>query len=152
MDQWVPAALALVGVLVGIAARGEYTRLTERGRLHRRISAELDMLAKLPEGSTRDALRRHVEAQVRYLVAHEEPPSVSERLAVRWYVTGLLGTFALGGLVVTGEFGGSGPVAWVVGFLVVLALLVQASQLMTALERRNARRWQRLHDAQAPES
>ena len=70
MEQWVTAALSLLGVLVGIVARGEYTRLTERGRLHHRITAELDMLTKLPEGTAHDALRRHVEAQVRYLVAH----------------------------------------------------------------------------------
>ena len=144
MEQWIP----LITLAVGFLARGEYVRFTERGRLPGRIAAELDMLAKLPEGNAHDELREHIEDQVRYLVAHEDPTmTVDERHAALGHFITLLGGVPLLAFVASG-LSGLGQVAWVVGSLIAAAVLVAVWRLGDLLGHRMERRQFRLRQAE----
>jgi hypothetical protein len=82
--------LPVVTLVLGFLLQGGYSRFTRQSQLTGRISAELDVLDKLPVGTTREQLREHIGLQVRYLVAHEDQPNVEERLQRRWALGYLL--------------------------------------------------------------
>ncbi len=91
MDEWLRVLLpTLAGGVTGYVTRGEFLRLTERGRSES-ISGWLDMLAKMPEGAARDEVHRHVEGRVRYLLAYDQLPAIDDRLARQWDLVALLG-------------------------------------------------------------
>lgn len=87
MEPWIP----LISAAAGFVVRGQCTRLGERGRLPEQIERHLAIWDKMPDSQVKTDLREHIELQMRYLLAHETPPTVQERSDRRW---GLLWAFA----------------------------------------------------------
>ena len=98
---------AVIGAGVGLIAAlaGTFRLLRRRGRLRASIVAELAVLKELPEGDVRRELERHVERQVRALIAEEELMTVMERSDVQLSVMMIVGGAGLLGLYLLSSTG-----------------------------------------------
>lgn len=147
MDDWQPLLASVVGAVAGFFARGEYARFTERGRLPGDIAKQLDMLERLPDGLARNELQRHVERQVRYLVAYEQPRSFGERLMTRYQVLAVsFGMFSLLLVRESPELAAS-PARWAVFLISGVCLLFGVLGVLAVLARRFVGKLVRLRDA-----
>lgn len=144
MSDWLPLLTTIGGAVLGFVARREYSRFTRRGRLPGNITAQLDMLEKLPNSETRQALLEHVERQVRYLIAYEQPATVKDRLAFFDHASILGGGIGLVGLALNDFL--SAPFRYVTGLLGLALVLVGGNRLSDHLGLRAAARLRRLHD------
>lgn len=149
VDEWLQVALPLATGAAGYFGRGEYARFTERGRLPGNLTAQLDMLAKMPASPVRDELQRHVETQVRYLVAHEQLSPVEQRLAWQWNLATLGGGLSIALLPLADETIGGGPVAPAIFVGGMLCAMLGLKRLMDGRLRRNEDKLVRLAQAEA---